>query len=127
MFMTQAALQFRRQNIGFMITSDYLPLSALGERKDQLFGFARRQGERWVLAIVPRCVASLVADDRIGFRPQVWQSSGIALPEDAPSRWQNLFSGEGLVARAAGDQPAILSAEDLFQAFPVALLTNADR
>jgi (1->4)-alpha-D-glucan 1-alpha-D-glucosylmutase len=127
LFMTQAALQFRRQNIGFMITSDYLPLSALGERKDQLFGFARRQGERWVLVIVPRCVASLVGDDQIGFRPQVWQSSGIALPEDAPSRWQNLFSGEGLVARAAGDQPAMLAAEDLFQAFPVALLTNAER
>jgi (1->4)-alpha-D-glucan 1-alpha-D-glucosylmutase len=125
LFMTQAALRFRRERAGFFITGDYLPLSGLGPRKDQLFGFARRQGSRWVLTIVPRCVAALIAHDRLAFEPGTWDDSGIALPEDAPSRWRDLLSGADLVARAASGQPPTLAADDLFQAFPVAMLTNA--
>ncbi|HEY5315901.1 MAG TPA: malto-oligosyltrehalose synthase [Pirellulales bacterium] len=125
LYMTQAALHFRRAHAGFLLTGDYLPLSAVGERKDQLFGFGRRQGERWMLAIVPRCVAACVADDRLGFQPGIWQGSGVPLPYDAPSRWQNLFSGEALVAGAASGEPPTLAGEDLFRDFPVAMLTSA--
>jgi (1->4)-alpha-D-glucan 1-alpha-D-glucosylmutase len=125
LFMTQAALDLRRREADLFISGDYLPLAGKGERKDQLFGFARRKGDRWALAIVPRCVAQLVADDRIAFKPGAWQGSGIELPEGAPKRWQNAITGQTLVASQSGDAQPGLGGDELFSAFPVALLTLA--
>lgn len=121
LFMTHVALQFRRQNASFFISSEYLPLAAQGEHRDQLFGFARRQRDRWVLIIVPRCVSKLLADDRLAVPPEAWADTAMLLPEGAPARWRNLFSEQPI---AVGGQPARLPAAELLRAFPVACLVG---
>jgi (1->4)-alpha-D-glucan 1-alpha-D-glucosylmutase len=124
LFMTQAALEFRRREPELFISGEYLPLVAQGERKDQVFGFARRKNDRWALAVVPRCVAQWVADDRIGFKPETWQGTDCELPCGAPPQWRNTFTGQTLTARSTGDGQLTLPATELLGAFPVAMLAG---
>jgi maltooligosyltrehalose synthase len=51
-----------------------------------------------------------------------WGSSALVLPEDAPECWLNIFTAEELrVFPSQGRR--ILPLENIFQSFPLALLT----
>jgi (1->4)-alpha-D-glucan 1-alpha-D-glucosylmutase len=80
LYVTYKTLTFRRANAELFQTGDYIPA---GGRS-----FARRLGDRWTLAV----------------------AGDLGLPEGAPTRWRNLFTGE--------EGPAA----DLLTNFPVGLL-----
>ncbi len=108
LYLTYKALNFRRAHPELFLHGDYIPVTGSAHA----CAFARRQGEEWALAAVPRLTL------RLGQPPQ-WGGEALALPAAAPARWRNVFTCETLEAR---DEVRLAN---LFAAFPVALLEPA--
>jgi len=110
MFVTQSGLEYRKENAEQFETGDYMALEAEGEKWQHVLAFARRAGEWWSVTIVPRWTAGLVREEGLRFADGAWGDTRILLPEGAPERWKNVFSGEELeggleVGRVLGEFP----------------------
>lgn len=114
LFTIARALEFRRRRRGLFLSGDYQPVEVCGPAARHIVAFARRAGDDWALAVVPRLLVELCGD-RPAFSPEVWAGSYLQLPEDAPRRWRNVFTGDSV------EGPRI-AAQTLFERFPVALL-----
>jgi len=121
MFVMNRALAARTRLRSLFEQGDYVPLQTSGSRRDCLFAFARRADSGTAIACVPRLVASLVPEATappVG--AQVWTDTQIELPDDLQvDRLVNVFTGAS-VDRISGTLPAA----ELFERFPVALLTT---
>ena len=78
-----------------------------GPQARHVIAFARRNGETWVIAIVPRLPVGLVAVGVAPIGPHVWGDTAIRLPDGAPREFRNALTGEhlavlGRIARARG-------------------------
>ncbi len=78
--------------------------------------FARRAGDSWTVAAVPRLTLRF-AGDALWARDG-WEGTAVGLPDGAPEAWTHLLTGDGLVARGGR-----LDVAALFSRFPVALCT----
>lgn len=112
LFVTWKSLTCRRQNFSLFTEGRYIPLQVTGQDIVTV-AFARNHGENWALVIVPLRIkeqhhdpANIVTDDEI------------ILPENAPGRWRNIFTGE--TVQAQGRMPLATCIER----FSVALFTN---
>ena len=78
----------------------------------------------WAVAAVPRLVTRLSPPGEFPLGQRVWGArSGLLLPEGAPDRWRNVFTGEELrVPPGRGKKTLPLHA--VFGHLPVALLAN---
>ena len=121
LYLTAAALTFRRDREALFACGDYLPLVAGGETREHVVAFARRRGPAWAVAAVPRLAAARTAGGRFPLGAEAWRGSALALPQDAPARWRNALTGEVVETAAATGGPS-LSLAAAFRAFPVALL-----
>ncbi len=121
LYVTSRGLRLRRRLSDLFQRGDYLPLRVDGERADRLVAFARRLGERWVVAMVPRLVTPMAerAPDLAGER--AWADTFIEVPFENPgARVGELFTGARLrLGREQGR--AGLYAREVFQGFPIAL------
>jgi (1->4)-alpha-D-glucan 1-alpha-D-glucosylmutase len=115
-------LNFRRAQKELFRSGDYLPVHASGKVKENVCAFLRRQDDAWALAAAPRLVARLTEPGAAPLGERAWGKSALALPEDAPDRWRNIFTGEELEAIGLDGKKQIRVAE-VFRSFPVALLT----
>jgi (1->4)-alpha-D-glucan 1-alpha-D-glucosylmutase len=116
---TARALHLRRRLPELFATGDYLPLSATGPKARNVIAFARRQGDRWVIAVVPRR-PSVLAD--VGTPPiggDVWIETAVALPDEAPGAFENVLTGELARTTTAG-----LPLAEICATLPVALLVS---
>lgn len=141
LFTTLLGLQLRR-TVGELLTSgQYIPLPTSGKFADHLVAFARDDGQRRAIVVVPRLTVGVVG---FGGGPplgDVWEDTSVHLPE-CLSDWEpssvgyrNLFTlGEvhpalvdvGSNAQTNGDvHTASIPAATLFQNFPVAVLLAA--
>jgi (1->4)-alpha-D-glucan 1-alpha-D-glucosylmutase len=92
------------------IDGDYIPLDTGDEH---LVAFARRDGDRWNLVVVPRFVSALAGAGRLPVGRRVWKRRELSLPAGAPSEWHDAFTGNMVHA------PLIA---EILHSFPVALL-----
>jgi len=124
LFLTTEALNFRRSNRELFLSGDYLPLETEGEHRDSVCGFARRRGDSWALAVVPRLVTRLARGGAtFPLGKSVWGSStALVLPAQAPASWTNAFTGESLTA-AGGRKKKRLMLGEVFSQLPFALLS----
>jgi (1->4)-alpha-D-glucan 1-alpha-D-glucosylmutase len=124
LFVTCRALNFRRERRELFLSGAYLPLSASGGTKEHVLAFGRKYGTHWAVAAVPRLVTRLSPPETYPLGQEVWGArSALLLPEGAPDRWRNVFTGEEIhVSTGRGKKALPLHA--LFRHFPVALLTN---
>ncbi|RMD71099.1 MAG: malto-oligosyltrehalose synthase, partial [Gammaproteobacteria bacterium] len=111
LFVIWKTLSLRAQDPLLFQEGDYLPLHAEGAKADHLCAFARRRGDRWCIAAVPRWTARLLGREDLPLG-EVWEDTALILPE--PLRIEHAFTGEVL----EGDR---LKARELFARFPVAL------
>jgi (1->4)-alpha-D-glucan 1-alpha-D-glucosylmutase len=120
---TYRALHVRRDHAGLFSAGEYLPLDAAGDRSAHLFAFARRAGDAWAIAVVPRLLTGLAPDvARLPLGAEVWGNTRLLLPAVDPSlRWRNVFTGE-VVAAAESQGERSLRAGEMFAHFPVVLL-----
>ncbi|HVX65384.1 MAG TPA: malto-oligosyltrehalose synthase [Bryobacteraceae bacterium] len=108
LYLTYKALNFRKAQPELFQKGEYLPVEA-----PHACAFARRAGDRWALVVVPRMVARLSEPRKRLLRAGVFGDAAVEVPEQAPSVWRNVLTGEEIrTPRLAG----------LFASFPVALL-----
>jgi (1->4)-alpha-D-glucan 1-alpha-D-glucosylmutase len=103
LYLTYKGLEFRRANPDFFARGEYQALAARGAFADHVCAFARRFGDDWAVAVIPRWT-SRIAD---------WADTHLALPHRGP--WRNVLTGQA----AASDR-----IEDLLRDFPVSLLAG---
>ncbi|HEX2253607.1 MAG TPA: malto-oligosyltrehalose synthase, partial [Thermoanaerobaculia bacterium] len=119
---TWKALTARRAHRDLFLEGDYQPIEPTGPLERHCVAFARRHGDRWLVAAVPRWLTGVTEAGRppVG---EVWEGLTLPLPDEAPSEWRCALSGEAVAARGGG-----LAGVDLFARLPVALLlAPADR
>jgi (1->4)-alpha-D-glucan 1-alpha-D-glucosylmutase len=119
MFLTACALRFRRREAALFLRGEYTPLRAEGADANRVVAFARREGEKAAVVVVPR-----LASDKVLAHPgssdpgEEWGETCVVLPADlAGGPFVNLYSGAHLRA-----VDAHLPASAVFRACPVALL-----
>ncbi len=123
LYVTAKALGFRCNKGAVFLEGDYLPLKASGTLNEHVCAFARWYEGEWVMVIVPRIVAGLIAFGEFPVGQSVWGRSVISLPAAAPGEWRNVLTGENLgTSRVARGRALLLG--DVFRSFPVALLTG---
>ncbi len=125
LFVTAKALNFRRDKPALFREGDYLPLMSRGISRRHIIAFARRRGEAWVLAVVPRLCSRLAAPGTPPLGVTVWGREGLPLPVGAPEVWENVLTRATLRVSHEGLEPA-LSLAGIFQHLPVALLAGVE-
>jgi (1->4)-alpha-D-glucan 1-alpha-D-glucosylmutase len=127
LYMIYQMLNFRRTHEEVFARGDYLPLEAIGSRRDHVCAFARAAGDQVILSIVPRLVVRLGnGAERPPLGPGVWGNTRLLLPRPfLGRRFLNLFTAEE-VARDSheGASGPLLGA--ILGRFPVALLWSSE-
>ena len=113
LFVTWKALNFRKQHELIFREGTYQQLQVTGTETFAV-AYARQFKNKWVLVVLP----SALSDSETG--DISWKDSYIELPEEAPSRWKNIFTGKII------QQGRQLSLEQLLFEFPVALLQSTE-
>ena len=125
LFATATMLRFRQHHRDLFDVGDYRPISVMGARADHLFAFARTLGSRQVIVAVPRLVATLAPDaDAPPLGERIWADTRLdltGLPESAG--YHEALTDRCVAIRRDG-QPLALRAADLFERFPVAMLSG---
>ena len=115
-----AALQLRRSAPPLFEDGNYEPLQTTGLRAGHVLAFARSAGDDTVLVAVPlRCAAGVGAEPRLP--PGWWGDTCIQTPAALSGR--NLRNALSAEAVAMAPQ---LRVDDLFGAFPSALLSTVE-
>jgi len=122
LYLTERILNYRQAEKELVLLGEYLPLQEEGEFRGHLCAFARRRGQRVVIAAAPRLVVSLVGGREIDPIGSVWGETWLSLPEGLPGeQFRNVLTGERVEAfRREGRRGLMLG--DVFKQFPVGLL-----
>ena len=126
LYVTMSALRHRRERGSLFREGSYLPLEGKGEKKDHLFGFARGWRDQEIIAVIPLRVARLIPEPSVPpLGKKVWGETWIEIPRNDLSEtsvsYRNLFTGERIKPMLI-EGAAALSADGMFNSFPVALL-----
>jgi (1->4)-alpha-D-glucan 1-alpha-D-glucosylmutase len=120
LFVTLIALHARRAAPKLFREGRYVPLDVVGTHARSIVAFARAHEGKVAIVAVPRLVASLVGERK------PWRGTYVLLPDEIAEQAPELvdaFTGASRpsVGREGG---AALTAEALFEGFPLALLTS---
>jgi (1->4)-alpha-D-glucan 1-alpha-D-glucosylmutase len=118
LFLIVQALKARKASADIFQKGTYKPLAVAGRFRKHLIAFARRDASAWSVTVVPRFLTTVVEYGRLPLGPEIWQDTGVILPEQAPLLWRNVLTSQVL----SGGQT--LWAGEIFQHFPVALLMS---
>jgi (1->4)-alpha-D-glucan 1-alpha-D-glucosylmutase len=127
LYVIYQTLNFRRCHEELFARGDYVPLEAIGFRRDHICAFARAAGDEVILSIVPRLVVRLgdgAARPPLG--PEIWGNTRLLLPPPfLGRRYVNLFTGEELAPDSyQGASGPLLGT--ILGRFPVALLWSSE-
>lgn len=115
-------LNFRRAHQPLFSRGAYLPLEAVGEKRDHLCAFARISGDEGMIVVTPRLVVGLTGGaEQPPLGERVWKDTWLILPPEWGDHvYRNLFTGESLPPKKNG-QVLGLPLMEVFNNFPVAL------
>jgi (1->4)-alpha-D-glucan 1-alpha-D-glucosylmutase len=117
LLVTQRLLDARRVNAGLFTAGRYEPISARGNRAENVIAFARIDGERAIITIAPRLVAELEAGTQTA--QAWWGDTRIPLPGGLQERaWRSPITGQGFAGMA--ELPLV----DLLGPLPIAVLMS---
>ena len=112
-------LNWRARNSWFEKAA-YVPIKSRGAHANHVLSFARTDGNRWTLCVVPRLCLRMTTERPAWPLGGIWQDTVLVLPENAPARWRNVLTGSACTARRHSDfELAVATALD---SFPVAML-----
>ena len=116
LYLLAEALHARNMHPRLYRDGSYVALQPAGRFHNHVVAFVRHWDAEWSITAVPRFLTDLVGETEAPIGDGVWQDTVIVLPEGAPSRWKNIFTGESLTAENT------LALGDALAAFPAALL-----
>ena len=122
------ALNHRKSDPSLYQDGAYRPIDADGEHKANVVAFARYREGRFVLAVAPRLVGSLMGEEArtnpIG--RAAWGDTRLVLPDNAPvRRLRNLLTDTVSEVKDVDGHPSVDLAE-VFDVLPIALLVADD-
>ncbi|HYV36899.1 MAG TPA: malto-oligosyltrehalose synthase [Gemmataceae bacterium] len=121
LFVTWQALCCCRAHPGLFSTGAYEPVETSGAKRDHVFSFVRRQGDKEALVAVPRLVAGLAPNGDLLQAQYVWQDTNLVLPRgQSAQRYRNIFTGESFLPTVDNGRRTLALAQ-VFADFPVAL------
>ena len=118
LYVTSRTLDVRRRNARLFQHGAYETLVSEGPQSDHVLAFARHDEHQWCLVVVPLRYARLTWPSA---SHNIWHSTTLILPKEAPNVWQDALSGQSLFAEA-GELPL----EAIFSPFPMAILTSKE-
>lgn len=118
LFLTHRTLAARSDQPDVFISGDYRPLEATGKCERNVVAYARRAGDRWALAVLPRLTVGLVEENEFPVGEAVWGDTMIELPEQIPESFTDYLTGRRL------DLEGKLRLAELFEHLPWALLVS---
>ncbi len=118
LFLVYRALKARSENIELFQKGDYIPLETGGKYGRHLIAFARRLEDKWCLTLAPRLLVSVVNEGDPPMGKKVWGDTFVALPREAPTRWEDALTGTEIQAHGS------TAAADALSRFPAALLSG---
>jgi (1->4)-alpha-D-glucan 1-alpha-D-glucosylmutase len=125
LYVTMSLLNYRKHYPQLFEQGDYKPLEPFGEKSEHICGFQRQLGNHAIMVMVPRFPSKIFQFPPMKGEESVnWGQTSI--PLTAPSscqQWTNILTGEILMNHAT-DQGAALSAKDIFQHCPIAILEH---
>jgi (1->4)-alpha-D-glucan 1-alpha-D-glucosylmutase len=119
-------LSHRRANSALYTEGAYRPLEIEGDLKTHVIAFLRAREGKSVIAIAPRCVASLMGEtaETAPVGTEVWSDTRIILPETSHTKhWRDLLTGRP-VSEERADGRIRLSVANAFAVLPIALLVE---
>jgi (1->4)-alpha-D-glucan 1-alpha-D-glucosylmutase len=123
LYLTSHALEFRRRHNLLFLEGDYVPLHPTGKKTENVCAFVRRKEKAWALAAAPLLTTQLVEPNHMPLGQEVWGTTGILLPDDAPLDWRNVLTGETIKAGSTRRKKWLLL-KSVLRHFPVALLES---
>jgi (1->4)-alpha-D-glucan 1-alpha-D-glucosylmutase len=123
LFLIYRTLNFRRSHSALFTQGTYIPLKAIGPKKDHICAFARLWKEETIVTVAPRLVVGLTGGvERPPLGEEIWKDTFLLLPPEIPSVvFKDLYTGEEIqVEKHQGGWSLQLAS--IFQHFPVALL-----
>jgi len=123
LYLTYRVLTYRRQRKELFMEGSYIPLEAVGSKKDHVCAFARKSRDQLIVVTAPRLLARLLrAPEELPLGTRVWGDSSLVIPDEKPGqRYHQVLSGE-IVETLEADGKAVLPLALVFANFPVALL-----
>lgn len=116
-FLTEKLLAYRQANAELFTRGEYISLQVSGKRAENVFAFARRLGDAWMIAIAPRFATQLSVVMRPPTGIRAWLDTSLKLPDGVPQRWRNVITGASMEMRDSE-----LPLHRALDSFPVALL-----
>ncbi len=120
LFMIFRALGARRERPKLFWRGGYLPLEATGEKGANVVAFLRRLEGDWALTLALRFLSELVSAGRLPLGEAVWGGTSLTLPQEAPRRWRDVFTGREV------DTAGELLVGRALKGFPVCLLLSVE-
>jgi (1->4)-alpha-D-glucan 1-alpha-D-glucosylmutase len=126
LYTIRRALAVRRAAAALFRDGEHAPVSVEGAAASHVCAFARRLGDRVVLAVAPRLTARLTGGGReLPLGPGVWRDTVLALPDGiARQGYRDAFTG-AILEPGEREGGRALRLADVLAGFPVALLEGA--
>jgi (1->4)-alpha-D-glucan 1-alpha-D-glucosylmutase len=121
-YLTLQALNYRRERTELFLRGAYVPLEAVGGRRNHVCAFARYLGDEVVLVVVPRLVVQLAEDgEQLPMGADVWGQTRLVLPSPTTGlTYENVLTGE-ILQDDTSPGPLL---GDVLGRFPMALLRS---
>jgi (1->4)-alpha-D-glucan 1-alpha-D-glucosylmutase len=123
LYVIRQTLSLRKGNADLFRDGQYVPLRSIGDYAKHVVAFARAHKSGMMIVAVPRlCATLLKGEPRLPSGGDLWKDTRIRLSDGAGRVFRNVFTGNVVEAEARQGSP-VLTAAELFDEFPVALLT----
>ncbi len=93
LFTTYITLEIRRTDPELFEKGEYIPLQFSGTKSNTIIGYARQYENRWAIIVAPKEVVELNCTDALPLGETAWFNTCLLLPENAPEKWLNVFTG----------------------------------
>ncbi len=122
LYVTFQSLNYRNQNRPLFMDGGYIPLMSDGDRKEHVCAYARKEGGKVILVVVPRFLTHLIQMNEMPLGKKTWGDSWLVIPREISAiRLNNIFTGE-TIELIERDGKAVLALDQVFGNFPVAML-----
>lgn len=103
LFVVMQTLRFRHQYAALFRNGEYAKINVHGSGSDCLLAFARKDRDNFAVIVVPRLITHLLSDAVNTSSIDVWGDTWLELPQQAPSRYLELFSQLQVETEPAGE------------------------
>jgi (1->4)-alpha-D-glucan 1-alpha-D-glucosylmutase len=117
MYLTNRAMEFRREHRELFMRGEYTALKVEGPRADHVVAFARKSASKWAIVLCGRFFMNLPEAPPLPVDPNVWKETFVILDEGSPSKVTDIFTG----ASISIERGRIVLSE-AFAQMPVAML-----